>query len=181
MDGKIVYFGFSGPIDSGSVTRISSALNHAVNGKYDGVYLAFSSLGGMIADGVFLYNHIRAMPIPVTIHATGNVASVAVTIFAGANIRLTSRHVLFMIHPAAFPGSTEGMTWDRLHQLMNSAVAEEQRSENILRDRYSIPDDLLNARRFREVHFTPEDAVKFGIAHRVEEFSLPRGCEMHQI
>ena len=181
MDGKIAYFGFSGLIDSGSVTRIATALNHSVNNKYDGVYLAFSSLGGMIADGVFLYNHIRSLPIPVTIHATGNVASVAVTIFAGADTRLTSRHVLFMIHPATVPGSAEGMAWDRLQQLMDSAVAEEQRSENILRDRYSIPDELLAARRFREVHFAPEDAVKFGIAHRIEEFSFPRGCEMHQI
>lgn len=181
MAGRIAYYGFTGAIESGSVTRISAALNHAVNNGYDSVYLAFSSLGGYIADGVYLYNHIRALPIPITIHATGNVASVAVAIYAGATSRICSRHVLFMIHPAAVPGSAEGMSWDRLQQLINSALAEENRTESILRDRCSIPDEMLNARRFSEVHFSPEDAVKFGVAHEVKEFLLPAGCEMLQI
>lgn len=181
MSEKIAYFGFTGPIESGSVTRISAALNYAVNNNFDAIYLAFSSLGGFIADGVYLYNHIRALPIPVTIHATGNVASVAVAIYAGAARRLCSRHVLFMIHPASVPGSTDGMTWERLQQLMNSALAEENRTEGILRDRCSIPDELLATRRFSEVHFSAEDAVKFGVAHAVEEFTLPNGCEMNQI
>lgn len=179
--GKTAYFGFTGPIEASSVTRISAALNHAVNNGFGDVYIAFSSLGGYIADGVYLYNHIRALPIPVTIHATGNIASVAVAIYAGAERRLCSRHVLFMIHPAAVPGSTEGMTWERLQQLMHSALAEENRTEGILRDRCSIPNELLAARRVSEVHFTAEDAVKFGVAHGVEEFALPAGCEMLQI
>lgn len=178
---KIAYFGYTGPIDSNSVTRIAAALNHAVNNQYSSIHLAFSSLGGLIADGVFLYNHIRALPIPVTIHATGNIASVAVAIYVGALRRVCSRHVLFMIHPAAVPGSTEGMAWDRLQQLMNSALAEENRTEGILRDRCSIPNELLTTRRFSEVHFSPEDAIKFGVAHAIEEFSLPGGCEVHQI
>lgn len=181
MTDKIAYFGFTGTIESGSVTRISAALNHALNNNYDSVYLAFSSLGGYVADGVYLYNHIRALPIPVTIHATGNIASVAVAIYAGAARRLCSKHVLFMIHPTSVPGSTEGMSWERLQQLMRSALAEEDRTEGILRDRCSIPDDTLTARRFSEVHFSAEDAVKFGVAHAIEEFTLPSGCEMHQV
>lgn len=162
MSDKIAYFGFTGPIESGSATRIGAAMNYAVNNSYDGIYLAFSSLGGFIADGVYLYNHIRALPIPVTIHATGNVASVAVAIYAGATRRVCSRHVLFMIHPAAVPGSTEGMTWDRLQQLMNSALAEENRTEGILRDRCSIPDELL----------TPGGSVKFTSRRRMRSNSV---------
>lgn len=181
MSSKRMYFGFTGPIEAGSVTRLSAALNHAVNNGYDEIYLAFSSLGGYIADGVYLYNHIRALPIPVIIHATGNIASVAVAIYTGANTRLCSKHVLFMIHPAAVPGSAEGMSWDRLQQLMDSALAEENRTEGILRERCSIPDELLIRRRFSEVQFSAEDAVKFRVAHAVEEFTLPPGSEMIQI
>lgn len=175
------YFGFTGAIESGSVTRICAALNHAVNNGAGDVYLAFSSLGGYTADGIFLYNHIRAMPIPVTIHATGNIASVAVAIFAGAERRYCSRHVLFMMHPTAVPGSAEGMSWPRLQNMMDSALAEENRTESVLRDRCSIPDELLTARRVSEVHFSPEDAVKFGVAHEVKEFALPGGSQMLQV
>lgn len=178
---KTAFFGYTGPIESQSATRIATALNHAVNNGFDEVYLAFSSLGGYMADGIFLYNHIRAMPIPVTIHATGNVASVAVAIFAGAERRYCSRHVLFMIHPTSVPGSTEGMSWERLRTLGESALAEENRTEGILRERCSIPEDLLAARRTREVHFSPEDALKFGLAHEVKEFALPGGANILQV
>lgn len=64
---------------------------------------------------------------------------------------------------------------------MKSALAEEDRTEGILRERCSIPEDMLAARRFGEVHFSPEDAVKFGVVHRVEEFALPDGCKMYQV
>ncbi|SDB31190.1 ATP-dependent Clp protease proteolytic subunit [Bauldia litoralis] len=175
------YYGFNGPIDSHSVTRLCATLNHGVNNGAGEIYLTFSSLGGYTADGIYLYNHIRALPVPVTIHATGNIASVAVAVLAGAETRLCSQHVLFMIHPTAVPGSAEGMSWERLRTLMDSALAEEDRTDGILRDRCSIPDNILTARRFREVHFSPEDAVKFGVAHRVEEFALPHGCQMIQI
>jgi ATP-dependent protease ClpP protease subunit len=121
------------------------------------------------------------MPIPVTVHATGNVASVAVAAFLGAERRLCSKHVLFMMHPTTVPGSTEGMTWTRLENLGVAALAEENRTEGILRERSSIPDDLLKARRTGEVHFTPEDAVKFGIAHAIQEFTLPSGANIVQI
>jgi ATP-dependent Clp protease protease subunit len=178
---KTTYFAFTGPIESNSVTRICSALNHAVNTAAENIYLAFSSLGGYTADGIFLYNHLRALPIPVTIHATGNVASVAVAIFAGASTRYCSKHVLFMVHPTTFPGSAEGMSWERLETLMKAALAEEDRTEGILRDRCSIPDEMLAARRFGEVHFTAEDAVKFGVAHEVKDFALPLGNQIFQI
>jgi ATP-dependent Clp protease protease subunit len=141
------YYGFTGAIESSSVTRICSALNHAVNNQADAIYLAFSSLGGYTADGIFLYNHLRSMPIPVTIHATGNIASVAVAIFSGAETRLCSRHVLFMVHPTSVPGSAEGMSWERLKILMESALAEEDRTEGILRDRCRIPDSLRKLSR----------------------------------
>jgi ATP-dependent Clp protease, protease subunit len=177
----VAYFGFTGLIDSSSVTRICSALNGAVNEGYTDVYLAFSSLGGYTADGIYLYNTMRGLPINITMHATGNIASVAVAIFLGADYRLCSRHVLLMMHPVAVPSSAEGMAWERLQGLMSSALAEEQRTENILRERASIPDELLAQRRYRDVHITPEDAVKFRIAHSLGEFGIPPGAQIFQI
>lgn len=181
MAGETIYFGFTGAIESGSVARICAALNTAVNNNCAEAYLAFSSLGGYTADGIFLYNYLRALPIPVTIHATGNIASVAVAIFAGAETRYCSRHVLFMVHPTSVPGSAEGMSWERLKVLMDSALAEEDRTDGILRDRCAIPEEMLLARRSSEVHFSAQDAVKFGVAHEVKEFSLPLGSQMYQI
>jgi hypothetical protein len=64
---------------------------------------------------------------------------------------------------------------------MDAAFAEDDRTENILRERCAIEDPFLQQRRFRDVHFTPQDAVKFGIAHAVEEFTLPSGANIVQV
>ena len=86
-----------------------------------------------------------------------------------------------MMHPNTVPGSTEGMTWARLENLRDAALAEENRTEGILRERSTIPANLLGARRTGEVHFSPEDAIKFGIVHAIQEFALPSGCNIAQI
>ncbi len=177
---KIAYFGFTGPIESGGVTRISAAFNEAVNKGYDQVHLGFSSAGGYVADGIFLYNHIKSLPIHTVIYNTGSVSSIAVAAFVAADERYCSAHSMFLIHPTSMP-SSEGMTAERLQSSLNAALADDSRTENILRERASIPDNILSARRFKDVHITPDDARNYGIVSEIREFALPPGVEVIQI
>lgn len=177
---KIAYFGFTGPIESSGVSRIAAALNQACNQAFDEVHLCFSSLGGYVADGIYLYNHIRGLPLKVVAHNIGSVSSIAVAIFLAAEERYCSSHAMFMIHPTAFP-QLDGMSAERLQSALNAALADDNRTENILRERTSIPADVLASRRFCDVHITPEEAVKFGLVQGVAEFALPRGQQIIQI
>jgi ATP-dependent protease ClpP protease subunit len=178
---KTAYFGFSGLIDPGGVTRICSALNHAANNNFDQVHLCINSAGGYVGDGVYLYNHIRAMPIEVVTHNTGSVSSIAVAVFLGARKRICSRLSTFMIHPTSMMSQHEGMSWERLQASLGAALADDQRTEDILRERTTLPDDLLQARRVKDVHITSQDALKFGIVNSVTELAFPLGHEIVQI
>jgi len=177
---KVVYFGFTGPIDSGSATRIAAALNSAVNSGVDEIHLSFSSLGGYVADGIYLYNHIRGLPLKVTAYNIGSCASIAAAIFVAADERYCSSHAMFMIHPTAFQ-TLEGMSAERLSCSLQAALADDQRTENILRERARVPDEILVARKSREVHITPEQAVGFGLVQGIREFALPKGQQIFQI
>ena len=177
---KVAYYGFSGPIDSNSCTRIATALNAAVNSQCDTVHLNISSIGGLIADGIYLYNHIRSLPLDVTMHNTGSIASIATAVFVAAGKRTCSAHSVFMIHPSAIP-LQESMGAERLQSFVDSALAEDERTENILRERTSLPKRLLTARRLKNVHISPQKALEFGLVHAIDEFVLPRGHEIFQI
>jgi len=124
---------------------------------------------------------IRAMPLKVIAHNTGSICSIAVAAFVAATERRCSDHSTFMIHPTSMVGQNEGMSWERLQSSLNAALADDQRTENILRERTSLPDEMLSARRVRDVYITPQDALKFGIVHSIAEFTLPRGNEIIQI
>jgi len=177
---KVSYLGFTGGIDSAGVTRVAAALNGAVNDGFDEVQLCFSSLGGFVADGIYLYNHIRSLPVKIVGYNVGSVSSIAVAVFLAAEERYCSSHAMFMIHPTVIP-SQEGMGADRLQSALDAALADDTRTENILRERAVIPDRLLTERRTRDVHINPEKAAEYGIVHGVREFVLPRGHQMIQI
>lgn len=177
---KTAYLGYTGPIDSDGAGRIASALNNVVNNHCDEVLLCFSSLGGYVSDGIYLYNHIRALPVNVIIHNTGSVSSIAVAVFVAGNERYCSPHAMFMIHPTVMP-SQEGMTSERLQSSLNAALADDTRTENILRERAAIPGEILVARRFKDVYITPKEAVIYGLVHAVKEFTLPAGHQIIQI
>lgn len=88
---------------------------------------------------------------------------------------------MFMIHPTSLFGGQEGMTSERLQASLNAALADDMRTENILRERTGLTAEVLAARRIKDVYITPDDALKFGLVHGVREFTLPRGNEVIQI
>jgi ATP-dependent Clp protease protease subunit len=174
------WFGFTGMIEPNGVGRIAGALNSAVNSGVGTVHLSFSSNGGYVADGIYLHNHIRALPIHIVIYNTGSVGSIAVSVFLAAQERYCSAHAMFMIHPTTM-GSAEGMTARRLQSTLDAALADDDRTDNTLRQYSSIPEDVLAARRHSEVHLAPRQAVEFGLVQGVREFALPKGQHIVQI
>lgn len=177
---KTVYYGFTGLIEPNTVTRIAAALNTAVNSGCEKIYLCMSSHGGLITDGVFLYNHIRGLPVHVTAHNIGTVASIAAAVFVGADERYCSTHGVFTIHPTAI-NPQEALSAERLQSSLDAALADDERTENILRERAAVPDSILRARRLKDIHISPEDALKFGLVDEIKEFALPKGNEIFQI
>ena len=71
----------------------------------------------------------------------------------------------------------ERMQAEQLQSSLTAALADDQRTEDILRERTSIPGALLTERRFKEVYITAEKAVELGLAHAVCDFSLPEGTK----
>ncbi|HEY1961654.1 MAG TPA: ATP-dependent Clp protease proteolytic subunit [Rhizomicrobium sp.] len=180
MESGVCHFGYAGGIDSAGVTRIAAALNSAANAGADEVHFCFSSMGGYVADGIYLYNHIRALPLRLVAYNVGSVSSIAVAVFLAADKRYCSAHAMFMIHPTVMP-SSEGMGAERLQSALDAALADDTRTESILRERARIPDRLLTDRRAKDVHIGPEQAAEYGIVHGVREFALPRGQQIVQV
>jgi len=177
---EAAYFGYTGPIEPGGAGRLAGALNAAVNNGVKIVYLAFSSTGGYVADGIYLYNHIRALPLHLVIYNTGSVSSIAVSVFLAADERYCSAHSMFMIHPTTM-GQSEGMSARRLQSTLDAALADDDRTDNILRERSRLPEGVLVSRRHSEVHISPMQAVDYGLVDAVREFSLPKGQQIVQI
>ena len=175
---KTLYLGFCGVIDSVGVGKIAGAFNQAVNDQFDAVHLTFSSPGGVASDGVFLYHHIRSLPIRTIIHNTGMVASAATTIFAAAVHRAACEHSIFMIHPVQTQANGAHAS---LQSSLDMALAEEARIDRILAERTTIPEDVLHRRRVSDIFFAADKALEYGLIHEVATFTLPAGNKIFHL
>lgn len=174
------YYGFTGPIESNTATQIAAAFNQSVMDGYTHVHLVFSSPGGLVADGIYLYNHISGLPVEVTIEAIGSVSSIALIVFLAAKHRYCSSNAMLLTHPTTLSPQV-GMSAERLDAALRAALADDARTERILRARTTIPDQVLHDRRFKDVHITPSEALQWGLVHGVRDFALPHGQYISQI
>ena len=110
----------------------------------------------------------------VIIHNTGTVMSIATAVYVAAERRYCSEHGVFMIHPTEMP-ALASMRAEQLQSSLTAALADDKRTEDILRERASIPDAHLVDRRFREVYITAEEALEFGLVQRYQRVFSPKG------
>lgn len=174
-----VYAIFAGSIDQSALQRIVNALSTASTSGVRHVHLLFQSTGGGIGEGIALYNLFRALNFDLTLYNAGTVASIAVIAYLGAKHRKTSAHATFMIHRTQT--TTEYANTETIKTLAESAILNDRRTEAILRDHIKMPADKWADFDHNDLHFSAEDAVKFGIAHEIGDFVPPGGAKLFSI
>ena len=98
------------------------------------------------APDIYLYNHISGLPVEVTMEAIGSVSSIALIVFLAAKHRYSSSNAMFLTHPTTLSPQV-GMSAERLDAALRAALADDARTERILRARTTIPDQILHDRR----------------------------------
>jgi ATP-dependent Clp protease, protease subunit len=177
---KTVYATFVGPIDQTSLSRIFQNFGGAVTGKVETVHLLFQSTGGMISDGISLYNFFIGLPLSLHIYNTGSVQSIAVIAYLGAERRYVSTHGNFMIHKAQWPAGDRAHA-AKLEALADTLGAEDARIEAILKAETKIPEEKWRLHALQDVYLTAQDAIKFEIAEDIREFNVPAGSQLFNI
>lgn len=172
-----VYGIFAGPIDQLAVGRIANTAAISSSNGVTHVHLAFQSSGGMVGDGVALYNLFRAFPAPLTLYNIGSIASAGVIAYLGALNRLANRHASFMIHRTTSP--PVGTTSDRLHAMIQSVVIDDARIEAIFRDaKLNITPAQRDIHRIADLWLSSEEAVTAALATGIGEFAPPKGTQL---
>jgi ATP-dependent Clp protease, protease subunit len=170
----VIYATLGGPIDQETLPRIFLNLNGATAGGANTVHLLFQSTGGMVGDGIALYNYFQTFPVDLHIYNGGMVASIGVLAYLGASHRYASAHSSFMIHRTRM--TVQGpQTATQMRAATRSLELDDTRTEAILKTHTKIPSDRWQMLDIQDVYFTAADAVQFGIAEAIREFQIPTG------
>jgi ATP-dependent Clp protease protease subunit len=171
-----LYAAFSGAIDHRATGRLLQGLAAATTTGVSHVHLLFVSSGGLVSEGIALYNFFRAYPIPLTLYNVGSVSSIAVIAYLGAAERKASTHAMFMVHRAH--ASPQAANSDRLKTVTDSLILDDKRTEAILRQHIDLSDEMWATHRYGDLYLTGEQAVSFGLATALGEFSPPPAARL---
>lgn len=169
---------FCGLIDQNSAQRIMHGVNVASQNNQH-MHILFQSTGGIIGDGVCLYNYFKACPTGLTLYNAGTVSSVGVVAFLGAEQRIVSQYGTFMFHANTAPALA--MTSSHLKAAADSLNLDDSRIKAILESRIAFSEQQWSALRHHELWFSSGDAVKGGIATSLGEFAPPRGAPVYTL
>jgi ATP-dependent protease ClpP protease subunit len=167
---------YCGDINAANAAKLISGLTTVSVAGTKRIHILFQSWGGFVGDGVFLYNALKKLAIEVVLYNAGQVASAATLAYLGAHSRKTTANAVFMIHKAI--NSPNGAGVDKLKAVAANLAIDDARMEEILRAHLRLPEDLWTQFRFHDVYLTGSDAVTYGMAEEIGEFSPPAGTKV---
>jgi ATP-dependent Clp protease, protease subunit len=136
--------------------------------------IAITSPGGMVVNGISMYNTIRSVRYEVTTHNIGNVDSIANVIFLAGTRKLLNSTATFMFHGIGFDGNAnERLEESNILAKLDAIRADHKRIASIISERSSL--SLKTSVSLFKKQATKDAiwAVNSGVADAISEFKIP--------
>lgn len=173
---KTVYVSFSAEINANTTEALISVFANCVNQKVQEIHLMLSSPGGIVMNGMNLYNVLRAMPAKLTTHNAGNVDSIGNVVFLAGEKRYACAHSTFMFHGVGVD-LNQGVRLEQklLRERLDSIESDHKRIGALMADRTSLTKEAIEG-LFREAQTKDVTfATGCGIVHEIRDVQIPTG------
>lgn len=175
-----VWLTFAGMIDNVASGRLFGVLQQVIQVQGTKVHLLIQSAGGIVGDGVAMYNFLRHLPIELTTYNAGAVESIAVLPYLAGKVRRANDHATFMVHKTAFPLQAPAGAMELSVRAEASRLFDEN-VEAILRSEITLPDEKWATHKTSDLVFNATDAMTYKLVHEIADFKPPRGAPLLNI
>lgn len=173
---------FYGPITPGSVQELRNVTLAAIHQQQQAaseILLLLSSEGGNITAGFTAYHFLQSLPVPLTIHNTGNVESMGVIMLLAGTTRLSVACGKFAIHAMHWGFGNAPVDHNRLLEYGDSLNFDLERYSQIFKERTSgaqKPIDVKEHLTGRANIFGATDALQAGLITEIGTPNIPHGA-----
>lgn len=173
----IVYILFTALIDPKTTQGLLAVMANCATQGVKKVYLALSTPGGDVVQGITLYNTLIGMPFELTTHNVGNVDSIGNAVFLAGRKRYACKHSTFMFHGVGFDmkNQTVRLEEKNVREMLANITSNHERIGSVLEERTKI-DKAVIPELFREAQTKDAAfAVSHGIVDEIRDFDIPAG------
>lgn len=170
-------------VQSNQISKLRQALTDANNDlAITDIYLAISSLGGLVTEGLSISSLIRSLPKTVTTHNIGQIDSVANVIFSSGKKRLTNQTATFMFHGVSQNLPAVSLSENQLFDLHKNTVRlRESIAENISTYTGVELEIITTLMSSGDTILKAPEAVAKGICDSIGNFTIPQGSKFISI
>ena len=171
-----LYVIFTAEINSTTVERLTSIMVQAGKKRVEEVYLALSTPGGQVQQGIALYNTLLSMPFKLTVHNIGSVNSMGNVIFLAGEDRYATENATFLFHGVGFDVKDPIRIEEQYaREKLESILSDQKRMGQIITSRSNVKNDEI-AKLFRtQTTVNSVYAKDNGIIKDIRDFNIPLG------
>jgi ATP-dependent protease ClpP protease subunit len=178
---KDYYLGYNYALDRQSIGNLVTLVQQAVALKARSVTICMTSVGGAPDQGLYAYEVISALPVPVYTHAIGSVQSAAMILFMCGEQRTAAPGTNFLFHETVFTGGGAPLKYDDLIGQAQAIDHNDKWSHDLIAQRVSRPVEEVAkwfiGQNVRDTQF----ALDNGIIGKVQSLVIPNNAEFCQV
>jgi ATP-dependent Clp protease protease subunit len=172
----VLYVVFSAEINPNTCESLVGVMSEATNQKVGAVYLALTTPGGNVREGMHLYNVLKGMPFDLAMHNVGSVDSIGNAVFLAGKTRYSVANATFTYHGVGFNiGTTTRLEEQHVREYLGSILADQKKIGGVISANSNL-NPRQGASLFRRQQTKDAAwAVDKGIIHEIREFQIPPG------
>ncbi|GAB6037157.1 hypothetical protein JCM15519_17160 [Fundidesulfovibrio butyratiphilus] len=178
---KTVYISFSAEINAQTCEQLLAATFKVIENGCDHIYYLFSTPGGIVSNGIHVYNTLKGLQTNITMHNVGNVDSIGNAIFLAGKNRIACQHSTFMFHGVGLDVENVRLEEQVLREKLEAIEAEHAKIGGIIADETSLESEEIKG-LFRQASTKDADfALRGGIVQAIQDVYIPQGAPVIQL
>jgi ATP-dependent Clp protease, protease subunit len=175
-----IYLTFAGTVEQQATSRFFNSLNIATRQGVGKVHLLIQSTGGIVEDGIAIYNYLTNLPLELITYNEGAVQSIGLLLYLAGKLRKCARDASFLIHKTTFTFQVP-VTAEMMRARAEAAEDCDKKTDAILRNHIRMPDDRWALRDRFDLTINAEEAKQFGLVHEITHFAPPQGSQVFNL
>lgn len=174
---QTAYVAFNEEINQSSAESLLKLISIEMANGTAHIYLGISSLGGDTHQAMFLRNALRGLPVSITTHNLGTVASAAMTVFMAGTVRLAVPDAKFLMHNARCGGeSSVKLDQFELRRKLSAVATTDRDSIRVIAESIGRPVEDVEQWFAGETYQGTDFAILNGLIDFVCPFAVPHGA-----
>jgi ATP-dependent protease ClpP protease subunit len=172
------YIVFAGIIEPNFGNRLLNAINLGVQKGAEKIVIFFASLGGNVQEGFTLATVIRNCQVPILIHATNNIDSIANVIYLSAKERTAESYAKFFMHGALTQGN---FNEKQLIAQLPILRTETTRIAYFISENSNLNLQQVQTMMKQETSMTAQQALQNGFVQSINHMEIPINAQREDI